>query len=93
MAFTELIAAKTAAEDSSTLTITGPTTITADGLGIGEVLTVEIGTVAEGWKKLTINNAPITLTEGNNTILIISPGLYRIVKPVTVAAVAVGYSA
>lgn len=91
MALTEAIAATTSAAVSGSIVVSDPTTLTADDLGNGEFVSVEIETLAAGWKSLRIGK-PVHLSKTNNTVLITAPGTYRVRKPTTKSAVAVGYT-
>lgn len=91
MAFTELIAATTAADDA-TLSVTGNTTITADYLRGDEEITVLVANVAgDGYKELWSKGKRIYLTADNNTDLIIGPADYKFIKNKTSNSVSVGY--
>ena len=91
MALTTLIAAKTAAETSSAITLSGPTTIVADGLASGESVVIHREQVDGTFTVLLIGSGPVMLTDTEPVKTIEFYGDIKAVKGVTTGTVAVGY--
>ena len=95
MALTELIAAKTAAETSSAVTLSGPTTFVADDLsivdGVSEEVAIHRERVDGTFEALVIDRIAVVLTAHRPVITIEFYGDVKAVKGVTSDTVAVGY--
>ena len=96
MSLTALIEAKTAAETSAALTLTGPTTIVADDLamadgGDSEKVEIHRERVDGDFELLILHGVPAVLDVSNPVLTIEFYGDIKAVKGVTSNTVAVGY--
>jgi len=70
---------------------TKDTLVTADGFGVGEVAQVFRLGPSTSYHAYMNESGPVVLSAIPNTVKLPAPGVYRIVKPVTVANAYLGY--
>ena len=92
MALTELIAAKTAAETSSAITLSGPTQIVADDLTEGEEIEIHRERKDGTFEQLIVGRLGVKITAANPSIIIEGYSQIKAVKPTTANSVAVSYA-
>ena len=85
----EVIAPITAAATSPAFNTNGVFTVMADTLGDDESVTLEQSRDGTNWQEIKLNGVVQIIDSSHNQITISGPGLFRVVKSVTVAAVGV----
>ena len=92
MALTAAIEAKTAAETSAAISLSGPTEFKADDLSDGESIVFQRIRVDGTYETAVTGSGPIVLTKQQPSFIIEGYSEIKVVKGVTTETVAVGYA-
>ena len=94
MALTEALAAQTTAATSNAISLSGPTKFVADDLSDGESVAIHRIRVDGAYEAALIGHGqgPIVLTKHQPGVIIEDYAEVKVIKGVTVNAVAVGYA-
>lgn len=92
MPLTTAIAAKTAAETSAAISLSGPTMFVADDLSTGESVKILRIRVDGVYEDAIVGGAPVVMTREHPGIIYEGYAEVKVEKPVTANNVAVGYA-
>ena len=92
MALTAAITAQTAAATSTAIVLYGPTEFKADDLSEGESVVIQRIRVDGTYETDIAGGAPIVMTKAQPTVIVEAYSERKVVKGVTINAVAVGYA-